>query len=76
MRDDFIVDLWARMKPLIAAKDRLDAADALISVCDEYGYADGIENHEDIDHDLRAAVKTHFGEDMDDDEYEEDSGGW
>lgn len=76
MRDDFIVELWARIKPLISPKDRLDAADALISVCDEYGYADGIDQHEDLDRELKVAVKTYFGEDEeeeDDDGYE---GGW
>jgi hypothetical protein len=77
MRDDFIVDLWARIKPLIMPKDRLDAADALISVCDEYGYADGIDQHEDLDRELKVAVKTYFGED--EEEEDEDDGygsGW
>lgn len=74
MRDDFIVDLWARLKPLIPAKDRLDAADVLVSVCDEYGYADGIDEHEDLDRELKAAVRTHFGDVEEDDE--EDYGGW
>lgn len=73
MRDDFIVDLWARIKPLVPAKDRLDAADALVSVCDEYGYADGIDEHEDLDRELKAAVRTHFGEVEDD---EDEYGGW
>ena len=62
MRDDFIIDLWSRIKPLIPQKDRLDAADAVVAVCDEYGYADGIELHEDLDKELNAAVKTHFGD--------------
>lgn len=60
MRDDFIVDLWSRIKHLVPAKDRLEVADVLVSVCDEYGYADGIEDFEDLDKELRAAVKSHF----------------
>jgi hypothetical protein len=75
MRDDFIVDLWSRLKPLVPAKDRLDAADALIAVCDEYGYADGIEEFQDLDRELKAAVKTHFGE-SEDDEDDAFDGGW
>ena len=73
MRDDFVVDLWSRIKPFVPAKDRLDVADAIVAVCDEYGYADGIEHHEDLDKELNAAVKTHYGdpeEDFDEDEYE------
>lgn len=73
MRDDFVVDLWSRLKPMIPAKDRLDAADALVSVCDEYGYADGIIDVEDLDKELKAAVRTHFGESEDE---EDDGGGW
>lgn len=72
MRDDFVIDLWSRIKHLVPAKDRLDAADAVVAVCDEYGYADGIERHEDLDKELYAAVQTHFGdpeEDYEEDEY-------
>jgi len=72
MTEDFIVDLWARLKPIIPAKERLDAADALVAVCDEYGYADGLEKIADLDRELRAAVQTYFG----DYEEDEDDGGW
>ena len=71
MRDDFIIDLWSRMKHLVPQKDRLDAADALIAICDEYGYADGIELRADLDKELNAAVRTYFG-DLDLDEDDED----
>ena len=73
MRDEFIVDLWSRIKHFVPAKDRLDVADAVVSVCDEYGYADGIEDYEDIDKELRAAVQSHFGGfDSDDEERDYD----
>lgn len=73
MRDEFILELWARMKPLIPAKDRLDAADALIAVCDEFGFLDELEHHQDLDSELIAAIKTQVGEDLydDEEEYEE-----
>ena len=73
MRDDFIIELWSRLKHLGPQKDRLDAADALISICDEFGYADGIELRADLDKELHAAVNTYFGEeDLDDLEEKED----
>jgi len=72
MRDEFIIELWSRIKPLVPAKDRLDAADAIIAISDEYGYADGIEIHADLDKELHAAVQTYFGdyEDEEDEEYD------
>ena len=73
MRDEFIIELWARMKPLVPAKDRLDAADALIAVCDEFGFLDELEHHQDLDHELTAAIQTQLEEEYDDfeEEYEE-----
>ncbi len=73
MRDEFIIDLWSRIKPLVPAKDRLDAADAMIAVCDEYGFLDELEHHQDLDSELTAAIKTQVGEDFydDEEEYEE-----
>lgn len=72
MRDEFIIELWARIKPLIPSKDRLDAADAIISVCDEFGYLDELEHHQDLDGELTAAIRTQVGDQYDEDEeYEE-----
>ena len=70
MRDDFIVDLWSRIKPIVPAKDRLDVADALIAVCDEYGYADELEGHTDLDKELHAALATYYGADVEEDDYD------
>lgn len=72
MRDEFIIELWSRIKPLVPAKDRLDAADAMIAVCDEFGFLDELEHHQDLDGELIAAIKTQVGDDLyDDEEYEE-----
>jgi hypothetical protein len=73
MRDEFIIELWSRIKPLVPAKDRLDAADAVVAVCDEFGVLDELEHHEDLDGELTAAIKTQLGElyDEDDAEYED-----
>jgi hypothetical protein len=71
--DEFIIELWARLKPFIGAKDRMDAADAVIAVCDEFGFIDGIEVHPDLDKALRAAIKSRLGSW---DEDEDEDGGW
>lgn len=62
MHDDFVVDLWSRIKPLIPSKDRSDAADAIVSVFDEYGFADGLENTTDCDSVLQKAINQYFSE--------------
>lgn len=71
MRDEFIIELWSRIKPLVHAKDRLDAADAIVSVCDEFGFLDELENHADLDGELQAAIKTQLEEGYDEDNYED-----
>lgn len=72
MRDDFIVEVWSRLKPLIPAKDRLDGADAVIAVCDEFGLLDELEHHEELDNELKAALTTRLDEEYSDEsEYEE-----
>lgn len=72
MRDDFIVEVWSRLKHLIPSKDRLDAADAVIAVCDEFGLLEELEHHEGLDAELTAALKTQLDEEYtDEDEYEE-----
>ena len=67
MKDDFIIELWHRIKPHVQSKDRLDAADAMIAVCDDFGYLEELENHADLDGELQAAIKTLLGEEYDED---------
>lgn len=71
MRDDFIIELWSRLKPLIPGKDRLDGADAVIAVCDEFGLLEELEHHDGLDTELAAALKTQLDEEYSEDEYEE-----
>lgn len=73
MHDDFVVDLWSRIKPLIGSKDRSVAAEALVSVCDEYGFADGLEGTTDCDSVLQKAIQRYFGEEDEDNFDDEDT---
>lgn len=71
MEVEIIEELWLRIKPLIAKKERLDVADAMIAVFDDYGVADGIENVPTLDKELLVAVKSRFGLDEEEDEDDE-----
>lgn len=68
MSMEAVIDVWAAVKPLIPSKDRQEAADALISIMDEYGLCDGIEDSAELDRTLRAAVVNHLGETEDEEE--------
>ena len=70
--NELILELWARLKDHIAPKERLEVADILVVVFDEFGLADDLAD-EDLDKELRAAVNSHFGDDLlgDEDEIED-----
>lgn len=59
---ELILDLWSRIKPHIAQKERIDVADHIVAVFDEHGMSEGIEDVADsIDVTLGAAVKSRHG---------------
>ena len=68
---ELIIELWARIKSHIAPKERLEVADILIVVFDEFGKVDDDLMDEDLDKELRAAVTTHIGAPTDDHEDED-----
>jgi hypothetical protein len=66
---DFIFELWEAMKPLVPSKDKLEAAERIIKMCDDYGISktdleDMIEN----DKILETAFDRYFVDDYDEDE--------
>ncbi len=67
--NELIMELWARMKSHIPPKERLEVADILVVVFDEFGLVDDELLDEDLDKELRAAVRSHLGESTD---FEED----
>lgn len=67
--NELIMELWARIKSHIPPKERLEVADILIVVFDEFGLVDDELIDEDLDKELRAAVRSHLGEPVD---FEED----
>lgn len=71
MHNDFLIEVWSRLKPYINTKDRMDAADAFVAVIDEHAISDDIEEQigSISDKHLKAALVSRYGyEDQDDDE--------
>lgn len=74
--NEFIVDLWNTIVSYIPAKEKLDAAEALIKLCDEFGFTE--EDLYDIIDDnkiLETAFNRYFADAFDDDEDEDDDWG-
>jgi hypothetical protein len=69
--NELIMELWDRIKSHVPPKERLEVADILVVVFDEFGMADDLADEAgDLDKELRAAVRSHFGEASEDDEDE------
>ena len=64
-----IYDIWDAMKPLIPAKDKLEAAERIIKICDEAGIdKQDVEELTDNDKILETAFNRYY---IDDEEYDE-----
>jgi hypothetical protein len=68
---DLLLELWARIKSYIPAKERLEAADTLIAVFDEFGFIENSLLDEDLDKELTAAAKSHLSN-----SYDEEDNDW
>jgi hypothetical protein len=69
-----IIELWDSIKPFINSKDRLNAADAMVAIFDEYGFSDGLEFEHGLDKHLNAAVISYYG--LDEETTDDDDEGW
>ena len=72
MDNAMLIEIWTRLKPLIPQKDRLDAADKLVAVFDEYGELAEDALSVAFDKELKAAFANVYGVDVDDEEEEDD----
>jgi hypothetical protein len=74
---ELLIELWSRIKSHIPPKERLEVADTLVVVFDEFSLLEDSFLDEDLDKELRAAAKSHLtvvdvdNEDQDDDDYSE-----
>ena len=67
--NEFVSDLWDTLVSYIPAKEKLDAAEALIKLCDEFGFTS--EDLYDIIDDnkiLETAFSRYFADVMEDEE--------
>ena len=73
---ELLIELWSRIKSHVTPKERLEVADILVVVFDEFGLIDDELLDYDLDKEMRAAVRSHLVEiedDEDKEKYEDDS---
>ena len=72
---ELLMELWSRIKSHIQPKERLEVADILVVVFDEFSLVDDELLDEDLDKELRAAARSHLSElpEDEDDEFNDDS---
>jgi hypothetical protein len=73
---ELLLELWARIKSHIVPKERLEVADILVVVFDEFGLIDDELMDEDLDKELRAAVRSHLADPEELDEEQDDGHSW
>jgi ATP-dependent exoDNAse (exonuclease V) alpha subunit len=64
---ELLLELWARVKNHIQPKERLEVADILVIVFDEFGMVDDELLDEDLDKEMRAAARSHLSSGIGDD---------
>ena len=70
---ELLIELWGRIKAHVAPKERLEVADILVVVFDEFGLLEDALLDEDLDKELRAAASSHLIDpDMEEEENEKD----
>ncbi len=67
---ELLLELWARIKSHVAPKERLEVADILVVVFDEFGLVEDDLLDQDLDKEMRAAAKSHLSDGLDEDEHE------
>lgn len=72
---ELLLELWARIKSHVAPKERLEVADIMVVVFDEFGLVEDDLLDEDLDREMRAAARSHLsdGEDTEEDYNDSDS---
>jgi len=67
---ELLLELWSRIKSHVQPKERLEVADIMVVVFDEFGLLEDDFLHEDLDKELHAAAISHLSSSDDLEEYE------
>jgi len=59
---ELLLELWGRIKSHIAPKERLEVADILVVVFDEFSLIEDSLLDEDLDKEMRAAARSHLSD--------------
>ncbi len=70
--NELILELWSRIKSHIPPKERLEVADIMVVVFDEFSMVDDSLLEEELDREMRAAAKSHLSDGIEEFEDEED----
>lgn len=70
MNEMMILELWNRVKAFVPKKERLQAADALCSVLDEFGMIDLVADDAAGDLHLRQALAAYINHEDYDEDYD------
>lgn len=70
--NELLLELWSRIKSHVAPKERLEVADILVIVFDEFGLVDEDLLDEDLDKEMRAAVRSTLAVDVEEEEPDHD----
>lgn len=70
--NELILELWARIKSHIPPKERLEVADIMVVVFDEFGLVDDSLLDDDLDKEMRAAARSHLADDIEELENEDE----
>lgn len=68
---ELLIELWSRIKSHISPKERLEVADIMVMVFDEFGLVEESLLDEDLDKELRAAARSNIDPSVDELEYED-----
>ena len=67
-----LLEVWATLKSHIDPKERLEVADQLMSVFDEFGLIEESLLEEDLDKELRAAARSRLVFDEEEEDEDDD----
>lgn len=79
---ELIIDLWGRLRSHVSAKDRIEVSELVARIFDEYNMLDETILSEELDTELRNAIRSQLGDydpeyseyeaDYDDEDYDDD----